>query len=259
MPQPKPNSEFTRRTAILAGLAGAAATTTIFDAASGAGTLPGQDATLADPARRGALFAAPKPDRVFNIDQMTAAPFGVPTEAIGINGSIPGPEIRYTEGDTFRTQINNRLDTPATIHWHGMVVPNYMDGVPFITQYPLQPGHSVFIEYPIRQAGTYWYHSHYKFQEQRGLSGPLVIEEKRPDHDYDHDVTIFLSDWLNQSPLGMIPQLRGDEPATPAVNPPKAVTNPFPGDRHFNVDLDHPGFDERQDAGRPVDHARQGR
>ncbi len=237
-----PTTNVTRRTAILTGLAGATATASLLDASPLAGTRSRQAAPPVDPNRQGALFAAPKPDRVFNIDEMTAAPFGVPTKAIGINGSIPGPEIRYTEGDTFRTLINNRLDTPASIHWHGMVVPNYMDGVPFITQYPLQPGHSVFVEYPIRQAGTYWYHSHYKFQEQRGLSGPLVIEEKRPDHDYDHDVTIFLSDWLNQSPEGIIPQLRGDEPATPAVKPPKAGTNTFPGDRHFNVDLDHPGF-----------------
>ena len=231
-----------RRTAILAGLAGTAGTASLLDAASVSRPPSAADAPPVGPERRGSLFAAPKPDRTFDIESMTVSPFGVPTAAIGINGSIPGPEIRYTEGDTFRTLINNRLDTPTTLHWHGMVVPNFMDGVPGVTQYPLQPGHSVFIEYPIRQAGTYWYHSHFGLQEQQGLSGPLVIEEKRPDHDYDHDATVFLSDWLNQSPTGMIAQLRGEVPATEAAKPASKGTYTFPGDRHFNVDVNHPGF-----------------
>merc|ERR1711965_94528 len=209
-----------RRTAILAGLAGTAGTASLLNAAVVSRPPSAVDTPPVGPDRRGSLFAAPKPDRTFDIESMTVSPFGVPTAAIGINGSIPGPEIRYTEGDTFRTLINNRLDTPTTLHWHGMVVPNYMDGVPGVTQYPLQPGHSVFIEYPIRQAGTYWYHSHFGLQEQQGLSGPLVIEEKRPDHDYDHDVTVFLSDWLNQSPYGIIPQIRNEQTQTSAVKTP---------------------------------------
>ena len=232
-----------RRTAILAGLAGTAGTSSLLHAAV-PHTSPDRAAFSGepiDPARRGALFAAPRPDRTFDIESMTASPFGVPTAAIGIDGAIPGPEIRYTEGDVFRTLIN-RLDTPATLHWHGMIVPNYMDGVPGVTQYPIQAGHSVFIEYPIVQSGSYWYHSHYRLQEQMGLSGPLIIEEKRPDHDYDHDVTVFLSDWLNQSPSGIVPQLRGDQPATEAVQPATNGTYTFPGDTPFRVDLNHPGF-----------------
>ena len=236
-----PAPAVSRRTALLAGLAGTAATSSLLQATVPR-TTPALSGDPIDPARRGALFAAPRPDRTFDIESMTASPFGVPTAAIGIDGSIPGPEIRYTEGDVFRTLINNRLDAPATLHWHGMIVPNYMDGVPGVTQYPIQAGHSVFIEYPIVQSGTYWYHSHYRLQEQMGLSGPLVVEEKRPDHDYDHDVTVFLSDWLNQSPYGMVPQLRGEQPATEAIQPATSGTYTFPGDTPFRVDLNHPGF-----------------
>ena len=238
----RPTSEVSRRAAILAGLAGSAGTASLLNAASNSRPRTGSPNFPDASDRQGALFAAPMADQTLNIESMTMSPFGVPTTGIAINGSMPGPEIRYTEGDMFRTTINNRLDTPTTLHWHGMVVPNYMDGVPKVTQYPLPAGRSMFIEYPIVQSGTYWYHSHYQLQEQMGLSGALVIEEKRPEHDYDHDVTISLTDWLNQSPDGMIPQLRGEEPETEAVQPPTKGTYTFPGDRPFEVDINHSGF-----------------
>ena len=182
------------------------------------------------------------PDYVFDVDTRELDFFGTPTPALLVDDRLPGTEIRYREGDTFRVLINNHLQTPCTLHWHGLIVPNYMDGVPGITQYPIAARQSVFIEYPIRQSGSYWYHSHYQLQEQQGLNGPYIIEERRPEHDYDHDVTVYLQDWIQQSPYGIVPQIRGEEPATPAVKTPVEGGAPFPGDRPFNVDVDCPGY-----------------
>ena len=182
------------------------------------------------------------PDYVLNVDTRELDLFGTPTPALLVNDSIPGTEIRYTEGDLFRVLVNNRLQVPCTLHWHGLIVPNYMDGVPEITQYPIAPTNSILMEYPIRQSGTYWYHSHYGLQEQQGLSGPYIIEERRPGYDYDHDVTVFLQDWLQQSPEGIIPQIRGEQPETAAVKTPVPGGAPFPGETPFNIDLNYPGY-----------------
>lgn len=183
-----------------------------------------------------------KPDYICNIEAKTIAPLGTPTEATLINGTLPGTEIRYREGDMFRVLVNNRLQVPTTLHWHGMIVPNYMDGVPGVTQMPIAPGDSVLYEYVLRQSGTYWYHSHYAFQEQTGRSGTLIIEARDEPHAYDHDLVIVLSDWLNQSPEGIIPQIRGQQPATPAVKVPDVPGYPFPQDKKFNVDINYPGY-----------------
>ena len=182
------------------------------------------------------------PKYVLNVDRRERDLFGTPTAALLVNDRIPGTEIRYTEGELFRVLINNHLEEPCTLHWHGLIVPNYMDGVPEITQYPIESRQSVLMEYPIRQSGTYWYHSHYRLQEQQGLSGPYIIEERRPLHDYDHDVTVFLQDWLQQSPEGIIPQIRGEQPETAAVKTPVPGGAPFPGETPFNIDLDYPGY-----------------
>ncbi len=182
-----------------------------------------------------------KPDYVCNLEQKTIAPLGVPTNATLINGRLPGTEIRYREGDMFRVLVNNRLAVPATLHWHGMLVPNYMDGVPGVTQLPIGAGESVLYEYPIRQSGTYWYHSHYNFQEQTGMSGPLIVEAKEELGAYDRDLVVTMSDWLNQDPEGIIPQIRGEQPETAAVQPPPGNYK-FPGNQAFNVDINYPGY-----------------
>ena len=182
------------------------------------------------------------PDYVLDVGTRELDLFGTPTPALLANDRLPGTELRYREGDSFRVLINNHLETPCTLHWHGLIVPNYMDGVPGITQYPIGSRQSVFIEYPLRQSGSYWYHSHYQLQEQQGLNGPFIIEERRPEHAYDHDVTIYLQDWIQQSPYGIVPQIRGEQPATPAVRTPVPGGAPFPGDRPFNVDVDCPGY-----------------
>jgi multicopper oxidase len=198
--------------------------------------------SIAMPARPAAPPAQVKPDYTFDIAANTIAPLGQPSEATLVNGSYPGPTIRYREGEMFRVTVNNRLAVPTTTHWHGMIVPNYMDGVPEVTQAPLAPGASVFYEYPIRQSGTYWYHSHYQFQEQTGLGGPFIIEEKVPPYAYDHDAVVFISDWLDQPPDTVVPQLRMEQPPTAATKmiPPGGFM--LPGDKPFEVDINYPGY-----------------
>lgn len=232
----KPIAGPTRRAVLTAGAAlpiALAGTYARSDAAN--------DAASVSEVRSGAL--SPRPDYVFDITQKKLAPLGVPVDAIVVNGQTPGPEIRYTQGDMFRVLLQNHLDTPTTVHWHGLIVPNWMDGVPNLTQLPIGPKQSFLVEYPIRQAGSYWYHSHYQLQEQVGLHGPYIIDEKNPSHDYDHDVTCFANDWLNQSPYGIVPQIRGEAKKTEAVETPAGDRYGLPGEKKpYNVDVNYPGF-----------------
>ncbi|MEC8942630.1 MAG: multicopper oxidase domain-containing protein, partial [Verrucomicrobiota bacterium] len=180
---------------------------------------------------------APAADSTLRISEESIAPLGKPTGGTLVNGALPGPEIRYREGDMFRVLVENALQVPTTIHWHGLLVPNYMDGVPEITQLPIEPRESVLYEYPLRQNGTYWYHSHYRFQEQTGLSGPFIIDARNEPYAYDREAVVFLADWINQSPGGIIPQIGGEQKMTWAANPVPPGGYPFPGNDPFAVDL----------------------
>lgn len=183
-----------------------------------------------------------KADYTFDVAATTIAPVGNPVAATLVNGVLPGPEIRYREGDMFRVTVNNRLAVPTSVHWHGLIVPNYMDGVPGVTQAPITPGASVFYEFPLRQSGTYWYHSHYELQEQTGLAGPLVIEALDEPHAYDRDVVIFLSDWLDQDPKTVVPQLRMQQPPTAATKMRKPGGLGLPNGKPFETDVYYPGY-----------------
>ncbi len=194
-----------------------------------------------DEARSGAL--APRADYVLDISSKKLAPLGVSVDSIVVNGGTPGPEIRYAEGDMFRVLLQNLLDQPTSVHWHGLIVPNWMDGVPDLTQLAIPPKNSFFVEYPIVQSGSYWYHSHYQLQEQEGLHGPYIIEEKRPIAEYDYDVVCFGNDWLNQSAYDIVPQIRGEQKKTRAVEAPKGDLYNLPGsEKPFNIDVNYPGF-----------------
>lgn len=92
-----------------------------------------------------------------------------------INGNIPGPVLRFNEGDTAVINVTNKLSTPTSIHWHGLLVPPSYDGVPNVSFPPIKPGATYTYRFPIRQAGTYWYHSHSELQEQSGVDGSIVI------------------------------------------------------------------------------------
>ena len=123
---------------------------------------------------------------------------GKTIKAMGYNGEVPGPAIRAREGDRLRIVLKNSLAEPTTIHWHGVDVPNAMDGVPGVTQSAVQPGETFTYEFEARPAGTRWYHTHFDEQRQMdlGLAAPLIIEPTRASAlAYDRDVTLVLDDW----------------------------------------------------------------
>lgn len=112
------------------------------------------------------------------------------------NGQFPGPELRVREGERLRVTLVNRLPDPTTIHWHGIPLPNAMDGVPGVTQPAVAPGETFVYDYVAEPAGSYMYHSHFALQLDRGLYGPLVIEERAPHVAYDREYTLLLDDFL---------------------------------------------------------------
>ena len=119
------------------------------------------------------------------------------TDVWCFNGRVPGPEIRVRQGDRLRVAVTNRLGESTTVHWHGVRVPNAMDGVPGLTQPPIAADGGTFTyEFEARDAGTYWYHPHSRSFEQieRGLHGVLVVEERKPP-EVDRDITWVLDDW----------------------------------------------------------------
>jgi CopA family copper-resistance protein len=123
-----------------------------------------------------------------------------PTRGMTINGGIPGPTLRFKEGDTVRIRVHNKMSVETSIHWHGVLVPPDMDGVPYISFPPIEPGTTFTYEFPVRQSGTYWYHSHTGMQEQSGVYGAIVIEPRRNGPKPDHDYVVMLSDWTDEDP-----------------------------------------------------------
>jgi FtsP/CotA-like multicopper oxidase with cupredoxin domain len=125
-----------------------------------------------------------------------------PVRALTLNGGIPGPTLRFREGDTARIRVHNRLKHEETsIHWHGLLLPNVQDGVPYVTTPPIEAGTTHTFEFPLKHAGTYWYHSHTGLQEQRGVYGSIVVEPKGGEPakaDCDH--VVVLSDWTRENP-----------------------------------------------------------
>ena len=135
---------------------------------------------------------------------------GAPRIAQTINGSIPGPILRWREGDTVTLRVANRLgDQDTSIHWHGVVLPAEMDGVPGLIFHGIRPGETFTYRFEVRQSGTFWYHSHSGFQEQRGVYGPLVIEP-RGDNPItaDREHVILLSDWTDETPERVFAKLK---------------------------------------------------
>jgi len=132
--------------------------------------------------------------------------------AMAINGAMPGTEIRVKEGEVVRLQVENHLPRqPTSMHWHGILVPAVMDGVPDVSTYPVDAGRVFIAEFPILQSGTYWYHSHLDLQEQLGLSGAFIIEPRRESLAYDRDYVVLLSDWLHTDPAAALAKLRAGD------------------------------------------------
>jgi len=129
--------------------------------------------------------------------------------AFTVNGSVPAPTLRWKEGDTVTLRVANTLDEDASIHWHGILLPANMDGVPGLSFDGIRPGETYVYHFKVRQAGTYWYHSHSGFQEQRGLYGPLVIEAREPEpFTYDREHVVMLTDWTDESPERVFAKLK---------------------------------------------------
>jgi len=129
---------------------------------------------------------------------------GKPRIATVINGSLPAPTLRWREGDTVTIRVRNELAEDTSIHWHGLVLPANMDGVPGLSFHGIRPGETFTYRFPVRQSGTYWYHSHSAFQEQTGLYGALVIDSREPEpFAYDREHVVLLSDWTDRDPLAV--------------------------------------------------------
>ena len=147
----------------------------------------------------------------FDINTKTVHFTGKKIVALAINNQIPGPTIEATVGDTLEVTFNNRMDTETSIHWHGVLLPNDQDGVPYLTTQPITPHSSFTYKYKITHHGTYWYHSHTGLQEQRGIYGSLVFHPKDGERvKSDKDYVVVLSDWTNENPNQVLANLKKD-------------------------------------------------
>ncbi|MBI6920245.1 copper resistance system multicopper oxidase [Pseudomonas monteilii] len=134
---------------------------------------------------------------------------GTARTAMAINGSIPGPTLRWREGDTVTLRVRNRLKQDTSIHWHGIILPANMDGVPGLSFHGIAPDGLYEYRFTVHQNGTYWYHSHSGFQEQVGVYGALVIDAKDPEpFTYDRDYVVMLSDWTDEDPARVLSKLK---------------------------------------------------
>lgn len=145
------------------------------------------------------------------IDEKTVNITGTPAQATVINGTMPGPLLRFKEGEDVVINVTNNLDVDSSIHWHGLIVPWQMDGVPDISFDGIKPGETFTYKFTLEQNGTYWYHSHSGFQEQTGVHAPMIIEPAEPDPvQYDRDYVVMLADWKDELPEEVYANLKGD-------------------------------------------------
>lgn len=170
------------------------------------------------------LHGAPRRDDITNIGyapelsgkiinlEISAAPVnftGVVRMATTINGSIPAPTLRLKEGDTVTINVTNRLNVPSSIHWHGIILPYQMDGVPGLSYAGIMPGETFTYRFTLHQSGTYWYHSHSGFQEMTGMYGALIIEPKEKESiESDRELVVQLSDWTDENPMKVFGKLK---------------------------------------------------
>ena len=196
-----------RRTVLRSGLAAAALGAV--GAAAGCTTRPALVAAL--PARRHLIgphspqvAAAEAARRTTGTVQAGVAPeaghvdLGGPVVATwSFGGQVPGPEIRVRKGQILQALLVNQLPAETTVHWHGVAIRNDMDGVPGMTQAPVPPGREFTYSFAVAESGTYWYHPHVGVQLDRGLYGPLIVEDPAEPADYDHDWTVVLDDWID--------------------------------------------------------------
>lgn len=134
---------------------------------------------------------------------------GTASIANAVNGSTPAPTLRWKEGETVTIHVTNNLSETSSIHWHGILLPANMDGVPGLSYKGIAPGETFTYRFTVKQAGTYWYHSHSGFQEQKGIYGAIVIEPAAaPLVAFDHDEVVVLSDWTDEDPMRVFGKLK---------------------------------------------------
>lgn len=134
---------------------------------------------------------------------------GMVRKATTINGSIPAPTLRLREGDDVTIRVTNTLSVPSSIHWHGIILPYQMDGVPGMSFRGIMPGETFVYRFTLKQSGTYWYHSHSGFQEMTGMYGALIIEPKEQDIiQADREYVVQLSDWTDEDPHTVFRKLK---------------------------------------------------
>ncbi|EIC28035.1 copper-resistance protein, CopA family [Methylomicrobium album BG8] len=142
------------------------------------------------------------------IDEKAVNLTGKPQTAIVANGSLPAPTLHWREGEEVTLNVVNRLKEPTSIHWHGIVLPYRMDGVPGISFAGIEPGKIFTYRFRVKQNGTYWYHGHSGMQEQQGLFGALVIEPAHPHRPTERDYVLLLSDWPEADPERTLARLK---------------------------------------------------
>lgn len=164
------------------------------------------------PSVEGNVDNLPVREYQLSIDKKKVNITGKEVMGMAINGSIPGPTLRFTEGEYAIIYVTNKMDMETSVHWHGLLLPNFHDGVPYLTTPPIAPGKTLKYEFALKQSGTYWYHSHTMLQEQSGVYGSIVIEPKEKTLDYDKDLVLVLSDWTDAKPMNVLRNLkRGNE------------------------------------------------
>ncbi len=163
------------------------------------------------PARKGSETLSGQDIRL-NIGSSHFMTGGRAGHAVAVNGTVPGPLLRFREGQTVRLHVTNGLEEDTSVHWHGLLVPFQFDGVPGVSFPGIEPGETFTYELPIRQSGTYWWHSHSGLQEQMGHYGPLIIDPARPEErGYDREFILLLSEFTPMHPHEIMRKLKVSE------------------------------------------------
>jgi CopA family copper-resistance protein len=192
-----PTSPSRRRFVTGFAAAGALAGFNVWPSIANAASLPGNPNTLS-----GTEFSLDIGETPVNITGRT-------TVATAVNGMVPAPLLRWHEGSTVTLRVTNRMPVTTSIHWHGILLPFNMDGVPGLSFNGIAPGETFTYRFDVKQSGTYWYHSHSRFQEQTGLYGPIVVEPRNGErHATGRDYVVMLSDWSDDNPETVMANLK---------------------------------------------------
>lgn len=158
-------------------------------------------------------LASPSRADTYNLtlQATTVTAGGKTSPALSINGQIPGPLLHWKEGEDVTLNVTNRLNEVASIHWHGIILPQEMDGVPGLSFDGIKPGQTFSYRFKVKQSGTYWYHSHSGLQEQQGVFAPIIIDPAQQDDiEADREYVVVLSDWLKENPYTALRNLKKD-------------------------------------------------